>query len=87
MCIHPIITIDGDTAKGNWMLYMMYFYRPHGPVDVLGAGPLRHGLCARERTLEDRRDALERDSSVCRAAARRPGSGEPADCRAGPASQ
>ncbi|MBI5443329.1 MAG: nuclear transport factor 2 family protein [Deltaproteobacteria bacterium] len=24
--IHPIITVDGDTAKGSWLLYMMYFY-------------------------------------------------------------
>jgi hypothetical protein len=26
VCIHPIITADGDSAKGNWLLYMMYFY-------------------------------------------------------------
>jgi ketosteroid isomerase-like protein len=26
VCIHPIITVDGDTATGNWLLYMMYFY-------------------------------------------------------------
>jgi ketosteroid isomerase-like protein len=26
VCIHPIITVEGDTAKGNWLLYMMYFY-------------------------------------------------------------
>lgn len=24
--IHPIITLDGDQAKGSWLLYMMYFY-------------------------------------------------------------
>jgi ketosteroid isomerase-like protein len=24
--IHPIIDVDGDTAKGSWLLYMMYFY-------------------------------------------------------------
>lgn len=22
--VHPIITVDGDKAKGNWLLYMMY---------------------------------------------------------------
>jgi ketosteroid isomerase-like protein len=26
VCIHPIISVDGDSAKGNWLLYMMYFY-------------------------------------------------------------
>ena len=26
VCIHPIITVDGDKAKGKWLLYMMYFY-------------------------------------------------------------
>jgi len=26
VCIHPIITVDGDKAKGSWLLYMMYFY-------------------------------------------------------------
>jgi hypothetical protein len=26
VCIHPIITVEGDKAKGNWLLYMMYFY-------------------------------------------------------------
>ena len=30
VCIHPIITVDGDTAKGNWLLYMMYFYARTG---------------------------------------------------------
>ncbi len=30
VCIHPIITVDGDTAKGNWLLYMMYFYKRTG---------------------------------------------------------
>ena len=24
--IHPIVTVDGDRAKGKWLLYMMYFY-------------------------------------------------------------
>jgi len=24
--IHPIISVDGDKAKGKWLLYMMYFY-------------------------------------------------------------
>jgi hypothetical protein len=24
--VHPIISVDGDTAKGKWLLYMMYFY-------------------------------------------------------------
>ena len=24
--VHPRITVDGDTAKGNWLLYMMYFH-------------------------------------------------------------
>ncbi|OFV84343.1 MAG: hypothetical protein A2W26_08465 [Acidobacteria bacterium RBG_16_64_8] len=23
---HPVITVDGDQAKGSWLLYMMYFY-------------------------------------------------------------
>jgi hypothetical protein len=26
VCVHPIITVDGDAAKGDWILYMMYFY-------------------------------------------------------------
>jgi len=26
VCIHPIITVEGDRAKGDFMLYMMYFY-------------------------------------------------------------
>jgi hypothetical protein len=26
VCVHPIITVDGDRAKGDWILYMMYFY-------------------------------------------------------------
>ena len=26
VCIHPIVSIDGDRAKGKWLLYMMYFY-------------------------------------------------------------
>jgi ketosteroid isomerase-like protein len=30
VCIHPIITVDGDTAKGSWLLYMMYFYARTG---------------------------------------------------------
>ena len=24
--VHPIISVDGDTAKGNWVMYIMYFY-------------------------------------------------------------
>jgi len=24
--IHPIISVNGDKAKGKWLLYMMYFY-------------------------------------------------------------
>lgn len=24
--IHPIIDVEGDAAKGSWLLYMMYFY-------------------------------------------------------------
>jgi ketosteroid isomerase-like protein len=30
VCIHPIIEVDGDGAKGNWLLYMMYFYKRTG---------------------------------------------------------
>ena len=30
VCIRPIIAVDGDTAKGNWLLYMMYFYKRTG---------------------------------------------------------
>ena len=30
VCVHPIITVDGDTAKGDWILYMMYFYKRTG---------------------------------------------------------
>jgi hypothetical protein len=26
VCIHPMITVDGDKAKGKWLLYMMYFH-------------------------------------------------------------
>lgn len=26
ICIHPIISVEGDAAKGSWLLYMMYFY-------------------------------------------------------------
>lgn len=28
--IHPIISVNGDTAEGNWMMYMMYAYKPTG---------------------------------------------------------
>jgi ketosteroid isomerase-like protein len=24
--VHPVITVDGDKAKGKWLLYMMYAY-------------------------------------------------------------
>lgn len=24
--VHPIISVDGDKAKGKWLLYMMYMY-------------------------------------------------------------
>jgi hypothetical protein len=24
--IHPIISVDGDRAKGSWLLYMMYYH-------------------------------------------------------------
>lgn len=24
--VHPVISIDGDKAKGSWLMYMMYFY-------------------------------------------------------------
>jgi ketosteroid isomerase-like protein len=24
--VHPLISVDGDKAKGNWVMYMMYFY-------------------------------------------------------------
>lgn len=30
VCIHPIITVEGDTAKGDFILYMMYFYARTG---------------------------------------------------------
>ncbi len=30
ICIHPIISVDGDRAKGDWLLYMMYFYARTG---------------------------------------------------------
>lgn len=26
ICVHPIITVEGDRAKGEWLLYLMYFY-------------------------------------------------------------
>ena len=26
VCIHPIISVNGDNATGKWLLYMMYFY-------------------------------------------------------------
>ena len=26
VCIHPIVTVNGDRASGKWLLYMMYFY-------------------------------------------------------------
>ena len=30
VCVNPIITVDGDTAKGDFMLFMMYFYKRTG---------------------------------------------------------
>ena len=30
VCVHPIITVDGDTAKGDWILYLMYSYKRTG---------------------------------------------------------
>jgi hypothetical protein len=26
ICVHPVISVEGDKAKGKWLLYMMYFY-------------------------------------------------------------
>jgi hypothetical protein len=28
--VHPIISVDGDKAKGNWLMYMMWSYRLTG---------------------------------------------------------
>lgn len=30
VCVNPIITVNGDTAKGDFMLFMMYFYKRTG---------------------------------------------------------
>jgi ketosteroid isomerase-like protein len=30
VCVNPIITVNGDTAKGDFMLFMMYFYARTG---------------------------------------------------------
>jgi ketosteroid isomerase-like protein len=30
ICVDPIITVDGDKAKGDFMLFMMYFYARTG---------------------------------------------------------
>jgi ketosteroid isomerase-like protein len=30
VCVCPIITVNGDTAKGDFMLFMMYFYKRTG---------------------------------------------------------
>ena len=29
---HPLITVDGDTAKGEWLLYILYFYPRTGQI-------------------------------------------------------
>lgn len=29
---HPLITVDGDTAKGSWLLYILYFYPRTGQI-------------------------------------------------------
>ena len=26
VCIHPVVSVEGDKANGKWLLYMMYFY-------------------------------------------------------------
>jgi len=28
--VHPIIKVNGDTATGKWLIYMMYSYQPTG---------------------------------------------------------
>lgn len=30
VCVHPIITVHGDKAKGDWILYLMYSYKRTG---------------------------------------------------------
>ena len=30
VCVHPIITVTGDGAKGDWILYLMYSYKRTG---------------------------------------------------------
>ncbi|NLO27238.1 MAG: nuclear transport factor 2 family protein [Actinobacteria bacterium] len=30
VCVNPIITVEGDNAKGDFMLFMMYFYKRTG---------------------------------------------------------
>ena len=69
VCIHPIITVDGDTAKGNWLLYMMYFYPRTGQSMFWVQGHYDKDYVRENGALEDRRHALERDH---RPAGRRP---------------
>jgi hypothetical protein len=40
VCIHPIISVDGDSAKGKWLLVHDVFLSPHGAVAILGTGIL-----------------------------------------------
>jgi len=30
VCVHPLITVDGDTAEGVWIIYLMYSYKRTG---------------------------------------------------------
>ena len=76
VCIHPIITVDGDTATGNWLLYMMYFYKRTGQSMFWVQGYYDRTTSARTGAGRSPSCAGTRPSA-CRAAARRPGSGEP----------
>ena len=69
VCIHPIITVDGDTAKGNWLLYMMYFYKRTGQSMFWVQGYYDNDYVRENGALEDLGHALARDH---RPAGRRP---------------
>lgn len=69
--VQPEITLDGDRAKGKWLLYMMYAYPRTGQALFWVQGFYENEY-VREREMEDQPDDMERaDGSAGRGPAYR----------------